>query len=96
MNMTNPEHRSDAGLATALRISVSRLARRLRVNLAAFTTNYDRMQLTEYQELGAPLTVNAGDSRIRIQFLQTPDRALGLIIFSVSLLVIAVLLLIGE
>src|SRR5262249_56173252 len=26
-----PEHRSDAGLATALRISVSRLARRLRV-----------------------------------------------------------------
>jgi iron complex outermembrane receptor protein len=40
-------------------------ARRLRINLAAFTTNYDRMQLTEYQELGAPLTVNAGDSRIR-------------------------------
>jgi len=31
MNMTYPEHRSDAGLATALRISVSRLARRLRV-----------------------------------------------------------------
>ena len=31
MNMTHPEHRSDAGLATALRISVSRLARRLRV-----------------------------------------------------------------
>jgi hypothetical protein len=31
MNMTRPEHRSDAGLATALRISVSRLARRLRV-----------------------------------------------------------------
>jgi len=31
MNMTQPEHRSDAGLATALRISVSRLARRLRV-----------------------------------------------------------------
>ena len=30
MNMTYPEHRSDAGLATALRISVSRLARRLR------------------------------------------------------------------
>jgi DNA-binding MarR family transcriptional regulator len=31
MNMTHQEHRSDAGLATALRISVSRLARRLRV-----------------------------------------------------------------
>ena len=31
MNTTNSEHRSDAGLATALRISVSRLARRLRV-----------------------------------------------------------------
>jgi DNA-binding MarR family transcriptional regulator len=31
MNMTQSEHRSGAGLATALRISVSRLARRLRV-----------------------------------------------------------------
>jgi iron complex outermembrane receptor protein len=38
---------------------------RLRTNLAAFTTNYDKMQLTEYQELGAPLTVNPGSSRIR-------------------------------
>jgi len=35
MNMTNLEHRSDTGLATALRISVSRLARRLRVERAA-------------------------------------------------------------
>jgi DNA-binding MarR family transcriptional regulator len=35
MNMTQSEHRSDAGLATALRISVSRLARRLRVERAA-------------------------------------------------------------
>jgi DNA-binding MarR family transcriptional regulator len=35
MNMTRPEHRSDAGLATALRISVSRLARRLRVERTA-------------------------------------------------------------
>src|SRR6516162_8243732 len=34
MNKTQPEHRSDAGLATALRISVSRLARRLRVERA--------------------------------------------------------------
>jgi DNA-binding MarR family transcriptional regulator len=31
MNMTHQGQRSDAGLATALRISVSRLARRLRV-----------------------------------------------------------------
>ena len=31
MNTTVPGHRSDAGLATTLRISVSRLARRLRV-----------------------------------------------------------------
>ena len=34
-------------------------------NLALFTTDYSDMQLTEYQELGAPLTVNAGNSRIR-------------------------------
>src|SRR5262250_2381605 len=35
MNMTQSEHGSDPGLATALRISVSRLARRLRVERAA-------------------------------------------------------------
>ena len=35
MNMTQSEHRSGPGLATALRISVSRLARRLRVERAA-------------------------------------------------------------
>src|SRR5215472_16666423 len=35
MNMMQPEHRSDPGLATSLRISVSRLARRLRVEKAA-------------------------------------------------------------
>src|SRR5215467_14866215 len=35
MNMTSPETRSDAGLASALRISVSRLARRLRAERAA-------------------------------------------------------------
>src|SRR5262249_58757881 len=35
MNMTQSEHRFDPGLATALRISVSRLARRLRVERAA-------------------------------------------------------------
>src|SRR6516225_8506863 len=35
MNMMQSEHRTDPGLATALRISVSRLARRLRVERAA-------------------------------------------------------------
>src|SRR5580693_2976297 len=35
MNMTQSEHRSGPGLATALRISVSRLARRLRVERSA-------------------------------------------------------------
>jgi iron complex outermembrane receptor protein len=39
--------------------------RRLRANLALFATDYNDMQLTEYQELGAPLTVNAGNSRIK-------------------------------
>src|ERR1039457_5156965 len=34
-NMTIPQTRSDAGLATALRISVSRLARRLRAERVA-------------------------------------------------------------
>ncbi len=33
--MTTPQHRSEAGLATALRISVSRLARRLRAERVA-------------------------------------------------------------
>ena len=35
MNMMRSEHRTDPALATALRISVSRLARRLRVERAA-------------------------------------------------------------
>jgi DNA-binding MarR family transcriptional regulator len=35
MNMTTPETRSEAGLASALRISVTRLARRLRAERAA-------------------------------------------------------------
>jgi DNA-binding MarR family transcriptional regulator len=35
MNMMHSEHRSDPGLATSLRISVSRLARRLRVERSA-------------------------------------------------------------
>jgi DNA-binding MarR family transcriptional regulator len=35
MNITQPHHRSGEGLATGLRISVSRLARRLRVERSA-------------------------------------------------------------
>jgi iron complex outermembrane recepter protein len=49
----------EAGVKTIL------FDRRLRLNVDAFTTDYEHMQLTEYQELGAPLTVNAGNSRIR-------------------------------
>jgi len=49
----------EAGMKTEL------LDHRVRANLALFTTDYQNMQLTEYQELGAPLTVNAGNSRIR-------------------------------
>jgi iron complex outermembrane receptor protein len=37
----------------------------VRANFAVFTSYYSDMQLTEYQELGAPLTVNEGNSRIR-------------------------------
>src|SRR5487761_1613521 len=45
MNMTATQTRSDAGLATALRISVSRLARRLRVERAAGLTELSDTQL---------------------------------------------------
>src|SRR5487761_1182310 len=45
MNMTATQTRSDAGLATALRISVSRLARRLRVERAAGLTELSATQL---------------------------------------------------
>jgi iron complex outermembrane receptor protein len=41
------------------------LDRKLRVNLAAFTTNYDDVQLTVFENLGAPVTLNAGNARIR-------------------------------
>ena len=43
--MTATQTRSDAGLATALRISVSRLARRLRVERAAGLTELSDTQL---------------------------------------------------
>src|SRR5260370_38678857 len=47
MNRTTPQTRSDAGLASALRISVSRLARRLRAERAAHA-------LPGLSELAAP------------------------------------------
>ena len=40
------------------------LERRVRANLAAFFTNYDNIQLTVFEHLGAPVTLNAGDARI--------------------------------
>lgn len=40
--------------------------------------------------------VPAGDSQIRVRFMRTPDRSLGLILFSISLLVVAILLLVGQ
>jgi len=53
--MTSPETRSDAGLASALRISVSRLARRLRAERAAHGLH----QLSELSDtqLGALATL---------------------------------------
>ena len=41
------------------------LERRMRINLALFSTTYKDMQLTEYQVLGAPITTNAGESKIK-------------------------------
>jgi hypothetical protein len=40
--------------------------------------------------------VAAGDSQIRVSFVRTPDRSLGLILSSVSLLIVAILLLVGQ
>jgi hypothetical protein len=40
--------------------------------------------------------VPSGDSRVAIDFMRTPDRAIGLIVFSLSLLVVAVILLVGA
>jgi hypothetical protein len=40
--------------------------------------------------------VPAGDSQIRVRFIRTPDRSLGLILFSISLLIVATLLLVGQ
>jgi iron complex outermembrane receptor protein len=48
----------EAGIKTEL------LERRVRANLAAFFTNYDNIQLTVFEHLGAPVTLNAGDARI--------------------------------
>ena len=53
MNTTHPEHRSDAGLATALRISVSRLARRLRVERTASALGEPDLSETQLAALAA-------------------------------------------
>jgi DNA-binding MarR family transcriptional regulator len=53
MNMTQLEHRSDPGLATALRISVSRLARRLRVERAAASLGEPDLSETQLAALAA-------------------------------------------
>jgi hypothetical protein len=42
------------------------------------------------------IPVPAGDSQIRVRFIRTPDRSLGLILFSISLLIVATLLLVGQ
>src|SRR5260370_41534854 len=53
MNMTQSEHRSDPGLATALRISVSRLALRLRVERAAASLGEPDLSETQLAALAA-------------------------------------------
>ena len=53
MNMTQSEHRSGPGLATALRISVSRLARRLRVERAAASLGEPDLSETQLAALAA-------------------------------------------
>ncbi len=41
------------------------LSQRVRLNLAGFSNNYDDIQLTVFEHLGAPVTLNAGNARIR-------------------------------
>jgi DNA-binding MarR family transcriptional regulator len=53
MNMTQLQHRSDPGLATALRISVSRLARRLRIERAAAALGEPDLSETQLAALAA-------------------------------------------
>jgi DNA-binding MarR family transcriptional regulator len=53
MKMTQSEHRSDPGLAQALRISVSRLARRLRVERAAASLGEPDLSETQLAALAA-------------------------------------------
>jgi iron complex outermembrane recepter protein len=52
-------HTTEAGLKSEL------FARRLRANVAAFSTNYDDVQLTVFENLGAPVTLNGGDAKIK-------------------------------
>ena len=41
------------------------LQRRVRLNVAAFTTSYKDIQVTVFESLGAPVALNAGDARIK-------------------------------
>jgi len=44
---------------------IDALNRKVRLNLAAFTTDYKGIQVTVFENLGAPVTLNAGDARIK-------------------------------
>jgi iron complex outermembrane receptor protein len=46
-------------------IKLDAFDRRVRLNLAAFHTDYTDIQVTVFENLGAPVTLNAGDARIK-------------------------------
>lgn len=46
-------------------VKLDALDRRLRLNLAAFHTDYKDIQVTVFENLGAPVTLNAGDAKIK-------------------------------
>ena len=55
--------------------------RRLRANLALFDTDYNDVQLTVFENLGAPVTLNAGDAKIKgaeLELAATPVNGLEL------------------
>lgn len=53
--------------------------RQVRLNVAAFTTDYRDIQVTVFENLGAPVTLNAGDARIKgfeVEFTAIPVEGL--------------------
>ena len=104
-NANPPPGRADVEVWTAenkqIRVRVTapaRIALRL-LNYPAWrvTRNGKRItadRLDRWNEMVVP--VPAGDSQIRVQFVQTADRAVGLIVSSLSLLFVAILLLAGQ